>query len=293
MYTKYGSGGGQTTLSFYVKRWLSLIKSFLPAYIFVFIGYWIIRGNPFAKVYSSNPLRMLLDVVGIADLFQSPMIIAVWWYMSLAQMIILVIPLLYKLVQNFGFGSYILVYMLLQFLPDGVKSNYGGKYLNYLLVAVLAVCMENASIWESLLKKRGRLYKSILEFVLLFALIVGLIFVKVKIQSVDSWQIGGFVSGVATLLIVILVTKYLSPKPIDLVLRFLGGHSGNIFMIHAFLYGPCKFIVFWSHNAIISYFTLLILSVCVSVILEFIKKVTRYNALFNTVSKKITNKINI
>lgn len=57
--------GRETTLQFYVKRWLSLLKAFWPAYIVVFIGYWIVRGNPMS-VYENNPIRLGLDAFGLA-----------------------------------------------------------------------------------------------------------------------------------------------------------------------------------------------------------------------------------
>lgn len=285
-----GAKGRETTLQFYVKRWLSLLKAFWPAYITVFIGYWIVHGNPMS-VYENNPIRLLLDAFGIADLFESPMLTGVWWYMCLAQVLVLVVPLLSWAVKNWGGGSYFLTFLLLQFLNDGIHSKFGGSYLNYLLVAVLAVSCVHGKLMSFALKKRKKASYRILEALALLAGSVILLAIKIKTFDYDTWGIGGFVTGIAAFLIVVLVAKYLNAKYIDPALRFLGKHSGNMFMIHAFLYGPCYRLIFWSHSAFVSYVTLAAASLLLSIVIEMVKKLIRYNTWFTKLTSQLVKAV--
>lgn len=278
--------GRETTLQFYVKRWLSLLKAFWPAYIVVFIGYWIVRGNPMS-VYENNPIRLGLDAFGIADLFQSPMLTGVWWYMCLAQVIVFIVPLLSHMTKRWGFGSFFLTFVLLQFLQDGIHSKYGGSYLNYLLVAVLAAACVHGALMTRAMKERSKTSVRIIEAFAMLVTAVLLLMIKVKTSEFDAWGIGGFVTGIAAFLIIVLVAKYFNVKCVDRVLRFLGKHSENMFMIHAFLYGPCSRLIFWSHSALLSYITLAALSLLLSIGIELVKKLIRYDSLFSRLTNRL------
>ena len=266
----------ETALQFYIRRSLSLIKAFLPAYIIVFLGYWEVRENPM-NIYEHSIIKMLMDAFGIADIFGMPMLSAVWWYMGLAQVIVISVPVLVLFCRKFGLGSFLIGFIILQFLPDGIHSNFGGRYLNYLLVMILGVCCTQGALIENVLKKRKKMRNRILEIVGLLIGTIILLTVKIKTSAFDVWQIGGLVTGIAAFFIVVLVSKYFDAKPIDRVLSLLGKYSGNMFMVHAFLYGPCKVLIFWSKNAIISYLTLVVLSLVISIIIEIFKKMIRYD----------------
>lgn len=61
-------------------------------------------------------------------------------------------------------------------------------------------------------------------------------------------------------------------KPIRHTLEFIGKHSMNIFLFHTFIYHYYfKDLIFFSHNPIIIYVTLLIVCLTISVVLETIK----------------------
>lgn len=97
---------------------------------------------------------------------------------------------------------------------------------------------------------------------------------KYKIREIDQWQISSALSAISTLFIVIIVSKYIRGQILVKGISFLGKHSGNIFMIHAFFYTYCQGVVYWSHNALLSYITLVCLSLLLSIVIEFIKKIS-------------------
>ena len=280
----------ETTLQFYIKRWMSLLKAFWPAYIFVFIGYWLVKGNTI-NYYDHKFLWLFLDAMGVADIFETPLLTGVWWYMAMAQAIVIAVPLLVRVCKKYGLGSYLLVFLILQFLPEGIQSHYGGRYLNYLLAAVLAVCCAQGALMDHAMRRRKTVAMRILEPIILLAGAVVLIVIKIEIADVDKWKMIGFVTAIAAFLIIVLVAKYLKAKCVDKVLRFLGKHSGNMFMVHAFLYGPCHAAVFWSHNALVSYLTLVVLSLLVSVLIETVKKLIRYDVWFGRMTNKLVKAV--
>lgn len=116
-------------------------------------------------------------------------------------------------------------------------------------------------------------------------------FALFSISQNDLWQICGLLSALAAFLIIVLVGRYFKAHVISAPLEFLGKHSGNMFMVHAFFYGPCSALVFWSHNAILSYFTLLVMSLAFSISIEAIKKWSKYNKRMTTVTNWVTSKL--
>lgn len=69
-YQKRGGANSESTLQFLIRRWFSLMKAFWPVYVFVFFGYWIVRGNPM-RVYENSVIRMIADVFAVSDFFQT------------------------------------------------------------------------------------------------------------------------------------------------------------------------------------------------------------------------------
>lgn len=60
-------------------------------------------------------------------------------------------------------------------------------------------------------------------------------------------------------------------------------------MIHAFFYMYLKEILYWSHNTVISYLTLVVLSVISSICIEIIKKCMHYNEAIAKLTAYILN----
>lgn len=140
-----GGANSESTLQFLIRRWFSLMKAFWPVYVFVFFGYWIVRGNPM-RVYENSVIRMIADVFAVSDFFQTGLLSGVWWYMCLAQIIVLLIPLIDSLCERLGMAVVPIGFLLPQFIPDSIHSKYGGSYLNYFLVILLAAACAKGDV---------------------------------------------------------------------------------------------------------------------------------------------------
>ena len=268
------------------------MKAFWPVYVFVFFGYWIVRGNPM-RVYENSVIRMIADVFAVSDFFQTGLLSGVWWYMCLAQIIVLLIPLIDSLCERLGMAVVPIGFLLTQFIPDSIHSKYGGSYLNYFLVILLAAACAKGDVLNKLMSrkmKHGK-WSEVVFATVLFLGAAGLLVLRFSISQNDLWQICGLLSALAAFLIIVLVGRYFKAHVISAPLEFLGKHSGNMFMVHAFFYGPCSALVFWSHNAILSYFTLLVMSLAFSISIEAIKKWSKYNKRMTTVTNWVTSKL--
>lgn len=87
--------------------------------------------------------------------------------------------------------------------------------------------------------KHGK-WSEVVFATVLFLGAAGLLVLRFSISQNDLWQICGLLSALAAFLIIVLVGRYFKAHVISAPLEFLGKHSGNMFMVHAFFYGPCS-----------------------------------------------------
>lgn len=276
----------ESTDRWLLKRWLSLMRPFWFVYVIMFFMYLSVVKNPF-YFYEGNILYLILDVLGWSDFFGTPILSAPWWYMCLAQLILLLIPFLTVFCEKLGWGSYFIVFIGLQYLPEGIRSPYGGRYSNYFLVIVLAVICAKKEIFKKINKSRDSKVLSFFECLGLCVAIGFLVFFKHKLTGQDQWQINSLFCSVVAFLVCIVTSKYVRIKWIETPLRFLGKHSGNMFMIHAFFYTFTPQFVYWSGNAIVSFLSLVFISLVFSVVVEKVKKVIHYNEYFGWLIQKV------
>ena len=269
-------------VNFVLKYWISLMKSYWFIYVIFFIASFVLF-NHRISIYNGNVLNVVLDFWGVADLFGTPMLSGVWWYMCLAQCILIFLPIFAEVCRKIGYSAYFITFVLLQYIPDGIHSESGGLYLNYLLVAVLGVLCAQYNFFEKRSKKSK--YK-ILNFLEAIALCFGFLifaYLRIKYSTVDTTKVTTAFCRFSVLCICVLVYKYLKNPIIEKIFMFLGRHSGNIFMTHSFIYAYYPQIIYWSRNVIISVLMLILLSCFLSIIIEKAKAIIGYNEWINKV----------
>ena len=147
----------QNVLDFTIKQWFSLMKTYWLSYSFLLILYWIVVKNPIF-LYKYHPVKFILDFFALSDFFGTPMISPVMWYMGLAQIIIILIPLLNELCKKIGVLLLPLSYILLLYMPDGVGivSKYGGEYSYYFLSIIMGTICANTDFLNKFLQNSKR-----------------------------------------------------------------------------------------------------------------------------------------
>lgn len=271
---------------FIIKRWIALLSAFWIPYLVVFVGYYITVGNPISYVYKYNYLALTFDFLGVADFFKTPMIVGVWWYMCFAQILILLIPILNYICQKFGWYAFPLAFLVLQYLPEGITSSFGGIYSEYFLVIVLAALCANYNFFDKILIRKREHLQNIIELFIEILILISCIIFTYKLSGIDIWHLSGLFSSFAVLALCIIIGKWGQFKLIKKIFIFLGKHSGNMFMVHTFIYIYIPKLIFKSGYAIINYFSLVILSIIASILIEFLKKILHYDILIQKIIRK-------
>jgi len=269
---------------FVFERWVPLMASFWVLYILCFIAMFIIGKNPL-DTYDHNAGKLILDVFALSDFFNTPKMFGVFWYMFFAQTIVFVVPLIKAVVEKFGWYTLLATYVLMPFINVGIKSPQGGAYINYLPVVVLGVLFAEYETFEKLKAKRS-VIKGVINAVVILLLLWLKLFVSGLGDAIEPRNLMGLVTSLAAVAICIFAFLYIGGW-LKKVLVFLGKHAGNIFIIHAFIKTYYREEVCFTGNVIVSWFLLLIISLVISIIIEFLKKVTHYNQGIMYVKEKI------
>ena len=287
---------------FIARQWFSLMKPFWLVFLIFSMIYCLI-GNSLVDLYQGNILMFVLDGLGWADFFHTPLLAGVFWYMCLAQIIILLIPVTHTALNslsNYGlFSMSFIVIILLQLFPNSISSIYGGDYLNYLLVFLLGclfACHDTMNKLSSI--KMSGFQRSIVCIALLLTTLL-LRFFRFKLIGVDQWRICGAVDSLSAVAICLLFGVFLSVPYLSKGLAFLGSYSGIMFLIHSMIGHWFPEIVYISRIGMVNYFAWIVVSLTLSVLIVFLKKWIRYDwlldRLYNRISKttgEFTKKVN-
>ena len=270
---------------FVYRQWLSLMKPFWFIYVVVFISSFFVFKNP-QQVYENNLLCIIPDFFGLADIFELPMLSSVWWYMCFAQVLVVTIPFWVYLVERTGILSMVIVFIFLRFFGTGFSSTFGGSYTQYLYAVIMACYFSQNDlfrVYEEKLNGSRRWGAGILPL----ATALCCAHLKVWISGTVFKSTATMFSAVSCVALCLYVQNYIRAPLLRKVFLFLGQHSGNIFMIHALIFVFYPQIVYGSKDVVISTITLLIISLLISVLMEFIKKIIRYDQIITCFFQKI------
>lgn len=252
------------TLKCAERRCLKLIGNFAVMYISVNL-LWFSRFD-YVKLYGEGwqgGMFALFDMLGLAQLLDTPTLNMTWWYMKLAILIIFLVPLLYPAVKKAG--RYLIVPALL--LPSVVQPDSDlERYFFVLVIGMLAA----AEGWtDKLLSWKVKLCLKLPAGVILLVLSV-LIRQNYMVHTYFLWILDAPVA----LLICWFVKEFFGRIPgLAQALRFLGKHSMNIFFVHTFFYMSLfRQFVYSFRRAGLIFLVLLVVSLAYSIVLEAAKK---------------------
>lgn len=266
--------GAKEYCNFVKRRWFSLMLPFFVCFLIRFCAMFLIGKDP-VHGYDGNFMYILLDFFGIADLFETPMLTGVHWYMCMAQILILIMPLLSYLCRKFDWLIFPLVFVLLQYVTTGIKSQWGGIYIDYLPAAVLGVLFAQNFMFEKICSKAEGLsvQKRSLCFMGLISLLILLLFTKYMLGVIssefDSKKIVTLILGIIPIICCIIVVLFCKNEG---VLYLLGKYSGLMFLVHTFFTEFFKGLIYFPKWVILSWLLLLLLSLMTSVVIAFLIK---------------------
>jgi len=272
---------------FYKKRYFNLMQGWLFVFALCQVFCWFASCRQ-VEIYGTKMGRamvyFLLDGLGVADLFGRPMLIATWWYMSLANIIIIILPSLVLLYRKIGTLGTVLLAIV---LPRSVAISYE-PFRDWFLIIIFGMIFADKD-WLARIRGKKVLSNPYMDKACKLALSVVALIVGIYLR--ERVGIGFFYEfrhSFLCLLVIYMAYEFLSPvKYLNSFLCFIGKHSMNIFLTHTLIRAIYfkDFIYGFKYPGVIVA-VLFICSLAVSVFIELAKKISGYNRLAETLRKR-------
>lgn len=288
MWVSYESQKKKTTMSNYIKkRMVTLMTGFLI--IFVVTEILAIPTVRFIEVYGHDfrsVVYMIIDALGLAKLLGTPLFCLTWWYMSLAIVLIMIFPFVHSIMEKYQW----VVVVASIIVPRACGFGQSTDLFRYLLAYTLGMYFAQhdllARIKEKFMEQNvaGKLLSLIVS-------LIGLaVIIKCRQNAWIGWKYLDFWDGFAAMYVIVISYIYiLNGKWIVKGLGFLGKHSMNIFLIHSF-YRDVFFheFTYSFYYAWLDYIVLMAISLVTSIVLEWFKKLIRYEKFIDWVKRLVT-----
>ena len=288
MWVSYESQKKKTTMSNYIKkRMVTLMTGFLI--IFVVTEILAIPTGRFIEVYGHDfrsVVYMIIDALGLAKLLGTPLFCLTWWYMSLAIVLIMIFPFVHSIMEKYQW----VVVVASIIVPRACGFGQSTDLFRYLLAYTLGMYFAQhdllARIKEKFMEQNvaGKLLSLIVS-------LIGLaVIIKCRQNAWIGWKYLDFWDGFAAMYVIVNSYIYiLNGKWIVKGLGFLGKHSMNIFLIHSF-YRDVFFheFTYSFYYALLDYIVLMAISLVTSIVLEWFKKLIRYEKFIEWVKRLVT-----
>ena len=288
MWVSYESQKKKTTMSNYIKkRMVTLMTGFLI--IFVVTEILAIPTGRFIEVYGHDfrsVVYMIIDALGLAKLLGTPLFCLTWWYMSLAIVLIMIFPFVHSIMEKYQW----VVVVASIIVPRACGFGQSTDLFRYLLAYTLGMYFAQHDL---LARIKEKFMEQNMAGKLLFLIVslIGLaVIIKCRQNAWIGWKYLDFWDGfVAMYVIVISYIYILNGKWIVKGLGFLGKHSMNIFLIHSF-YRDVFFheFTYSFYYAWLDYIVLMAISLVTSIVLEWFKKLIRYEKFIDWVKRLVT-----
>ena len=288
MWVSYESQKKKTTMSNYIKkRMVTLMTGFLI--IFVVTEILAIPTGRFIEVYGHDfrsVVYMIIDALGLAKLLGTPLFCLTWWYMSLAIVLIMIFPFVHSIMEKYQW----IVVVASIIVPRACGFGQSTDLFRYLLAYTLGMYFAQHDLLARI-KEKFMEQNVVGKLLSLIVSLIGLaVIIKCRQNAWIGWKYLDFWDGFAALYVIVLSYIYiLNGKWIVKGLGFLGKHSMNIFLIHSF-YRDVFFhkFTYSFYYAWLDYIVLMAISLVTSIVLEWFKKLIRYEKFIDWVKRLVT-----
>lgn len=274
-----------------LRRLFRMMNGYMLIFLLVLIIDLLRGESRIQEVYGTNivsGIQIVIDFLGLADLFATATYLGTWWYMSMAVLIVLSFPILYSCYKKWGGG----MILLSLFFPFVITFKYVNM-LRYMGVLMLGIAFAEEDLfekWKSILLFRSRT----LTYLLKFAIEILLMYLMYRGRSsaLSDPLIALWDSLLPVVMILFCVDFIIQMKMLRNVLIFLGRHSMNIFLIHnMFRMYWCPDFIYSFHSWLVIPIVLLLVSLLFSLLVEVGKKISGYHRFMQYIEGKINSKM--
>lgn len=259
-----------------IKKQIVFVKNHLVKLMF---GYWFIYlifvpmgiclNRPFWAFYGDNPFYYIADFLGLAHLFGTPTMNATWWYMSIAVVFYLFLPVIYKIL-NYVPELLLLISFAVVILP--IPFTFV-NYKLWLFPFILGMYFAKNNLFVRADKRLNTMVEKIMVCLILLICITFLRYTVFRMNA----ELDGFFA------IAVILTGYLliSKVPIlNKILEELGKYSAQIFMFHTFIFSYYfKDLIYGCKYSLVIFVVLTVVCYIIAILLEWLKHIVRYDKL--------------
>lgn len=289
-YRKLGEEKRREKISGWVKTHLiSTLSGYWFVAVIAYILMAIVGKINFSK-WGSNRLEKLvnvvLDCVGVSNLFGTKTLRGAWWYMGAAVVFIVLVPVLAYLIRKLG-GTITLLLVFLFPRIAGIGFPGGTATYSFLPVFVLGMLACEQSVFEQFHSWQIGMKPKVsngIKFVLTLFLVVFGVWSYNKIPLKVFWE---YHYAMVPFIVILFLEEYVFRISwVKRLFGFLGKYSLYIWLIHTFVRDYLGRYV-WS----VRYFWLvpvviLVISLGMGIILDIFRKYCGYNKLIGYLMKK-------
>lgn len=272
------------------KRYFGMMSGFWFIYIISLIATFLLDSS-YLSLYKGKhiidgPFFAFCDFLGLANLFGTPTLNGTWWYMSLAIIIVAIMPIFYGIYKKYGS----IVILVLTFCACGIFGQKNVDMVRWLFTLALGmICADKNFLpkWKQIkIIKNSKYIDLILRFIIGTFLVIACVYVRQKID----WTVSYLRDGIIPMYIILYCYTFFADIPVlKNVLVYLGKHSMNIFLTHTFI----RYHFFGDFTYSFKYPALIVsvllgVSLVLSICIDALKKYTGYNKLTGYVIKKLT-----
>lgn len=276
-------------------RLFKTLSGFWFVYILVFVITYAVDQYPLLRYvtaptkFEGSWLYAIIDFFGVSNLFGTPTLIGTWWYMSAVVIMIAFFPLMFSLGEKF---SYFVISIGFIILPRIIGTDFPGSknVFSFVLAFIFGMMFAKYDLFAKqdkfTLFKKNKLFTDIVLFFVYMILFFLIVFVTDRLGRKYLWELNYCIDPV---IVILFCNRYLKRIPVlNKTLMFIGSHSLNIFLIHTFIrYVYLNDFMYSFKYAILIPFILLAMTLAISVVVELLKKIIRYDVLMNRLSIKL------
>lgn len=276
-FTKNSSQGG-----YWIKnRLIRLLSGYWFIVLLAWIVCFLVDGRTYAFYFEGKSIwlglwTMLIEFLGLSNFFNLSLFNGSWWYISAAVVFVLLVPVLYKSLEHLGVFNTLTLSIIIPRLAGGYFG--GTHWMSFLFAFLLGMVVAKSAFfekWENWNIARNQTVSNGIKFLLLFVLCIIAYKLYYHLPTNLYWEVK---YGLIPLLIILFAKEYIIPLPaVGQILEFLGKHSANIWLIHTFIrYYYCETFTYSMGHFTVVIVVLLLISLALSIIVEFLKRITGY-----------------
>ncbi|MBR0398801.1 MAG: acyltransferase [Eubacterium sp.] len=277
-----------------LRRYIRMIGGFAFVLLVLVAAGFVVQPHRFFDIYGTNAVTLiyfLVDLSGLAELFQTPTYYHTFWYMSLAVIFIFLLPAALQLYRKFGAAVLIAVSLLIAVMFPTIEGNNYADFPKYVcclaggIIAAERNWIGRICDWQP---GGSRIMKPALET----AVFLGLFCLRKYVSVVP---VRFLCDGFIPVIVCALFAGYINKIPgISRLLDVFGKYSMTIFLIHNFIRRVWGYhFTYWFRYWWLIFLVLAVDSLIGAIVITWLKKLIRYQKLVDWIERKVMNRLEI